>query len=117
MAGNAAIQNGCQAPILSACDTNCGPHQRGGGVWALSRGFLVAGARRVVASNWLVDDKSAPSLMTYFYSILANAEAKGEKPNYAEAIWRAKRWVRNHPDHPEWKRPYYGGTFVSVGPQ
>ena len=82
----------------------------------MSRGFLVAGARRVVASNWLVDDEAAASLISYFCSIIAKAEAAGEKPDYAEALWRAKRWVRNHPDHPEWKNPYYWGTFVLVGP-
>ncbi len=106
----------CELAILSACETNAGPHQRGEGVWALSRGFLVAGARRVVASNWLVDDESAASLISYFCSIIAKAEAAGEKPDYAEALWKAKRWVRNHPDHPEWKHPYYWGTFVLVGP-
>jgi CHAT domain-containing protein len=53
----------CELAILSACDTNCGPQQRGEGVWALSRGFLVAGSRRVVASNWLVDDGAAASLI------------------------------------------------------
>ena len=48
----------CELAILSACETNYGPQQKGEGVWALSRGFLVAGARRVVASNWLVDDEA-----------------------------------------------------------
>lgn len=104
---------GCELAILSACDTNYGPHQRGEGVWALSRGFLVAGAGRVVASNWLVDDESAPSLMSYFCSILAKAEAAGEKPDYAEALWKAKRWLRSHE---QWESPYYWGTFVLIGP-
>ncbi len=108
--------DGCELAILSACDTNAGPEQRGEGTWALSRGFLVAGARRVVASNWLVDDEAAASLVSYFCSIIAKAEAKGEQPDYAKALWKAKRWVRNHPDHPEWKHPYYWGTFVLVGP-
>ncbi len=107
---------GCELAILSACETNVGPTQRGEGIWALSRGFLVAGSRRVVASNWLVDDEAAASLISYFCSIIAKAEAAGEKPDYAEALWKAKRWVRNHPDHPEWKHPYYWGTFVLVGP-
>ncbi len=108
--------DGCELAILSACETNSGPTQRGEGTWALSRGFLVAGARRVVASNWLVDDQAAASLVSYFCSIIAKAEAAGEKPDYAEALWKAKRWVRNHPDHPEWRHPYYWGTFVLVGP-
>src|SRR5262249_46495327 len=58
--------NHCELSILSACDTNVGPQQKGEGTWALSRGFLVAGSRRVVASNWLVDDQAAASLVSLF---------------------------------------------------
>ncbi|MBC7817249.1 MAG: CHAT domain-containing protein, partial [Planctomycetaceae bacterium] len=50
---------GCELAILSACQTNDGPQQRGEGVWSLSRGFLAAGVRRTVATNWLVDDEAA----------------------------------------------------------
>jgi CHAT domain-containing protein len=104
---------GCELAILSACDTNVGPQQRGEGVWALSRGFLVAGARRVVASNWLVDDEAAASLVSYFCSIIAKAEAEGKTSDYAEALWKAKRWVRSQE---EWQSPYYRASFVLVGP-
>src|SRR5690606_4903839 len=55
--------NDCDLAILSACETNLGPDQHGEGVFALSRGFLVAGSRRVVASNWIVDDESSASLI------------------------------------------------------
>ncbi len=103
----------CELAILSACDTNYGPEQRGEGVWALSRGFLVAGTRRVVASNWLVDDEAAASLVSYYCSILAKAERKGDDVGYAEALHKAKRWVRQQE---KWKSPYYWGTFVLVGP-
>jgi CHAT domain-containing protein len=103
----------CELAILSACDTNFGPEQRGEGVWALSRGFLVAGVRRVVASNWLVDDEAAASLISYYCSILAKAEKKGEKADYAEALHKAKRWIR---EQEKWKSPYYWGTFVLLGP-
>ena len=104
---------GCELAILSACDTNTGPEQRGEGVWALSRGFLVAGSRRVVASNWLVDDKAAASLVSYYCSILVKAEKEGRTPDYAEALHQAKRWVRSQK---KWKNPYYWATFVLMGP-
>lgn len=55
---------GCELVVLSACESNLGPQQRGEGSWALSHGFLVAGARRVVATNWLVDDEAAASLVS-----------------------------------------------------
>src|SRR5262249_59282303 len=35
----------CELAILSACQTNYGPQQKGEGVWALSRRFLLACAR------------------------------------------------------------------------
>jgi CHAT domain-containing protein len=103
----------CELAILSACETNFGPEQRGEGVWALSRGFLVAGTRRVIASNWLVDDEAAASLITYACSILAKAERKGEKLNAAQALHKAKKWVR---EQEKWRSPYYWGTFALVGP-
>jgi tetratricopeptide (TPR) repeat protein len=103
----------CELAILSACQTNYGPQQKGEGVWALSRGFLVAGSRRVVASNWLVDDEAAASLISVFCSDLAKTEGQGETPDYAAALHRAKRWVRGQA---KWASPYYWGTFVLVGP-
>lgn len=99
--------------ILSACDTNYGPQQEGEGVYALSRGFLVAGARRVVASNWLVDDEAGASLISRFCGELATAEKKGGPVDYAAALHRAKRWVRQQEN---WANPYFWGTFVLVGP-
>jgi CHAT domain-containing protein/Tfp pilus assembly protein PilF len=104
---------GCELAILSACETNYGPQQKGEGVWALSRGFLVAGARRVVASNWLVDDEAAASLISYFCGGIAKGEAKGETADHAKALHDSKRWVRQQE---KWASPYYWGTFVLVGP-
>jgi CHAT domain-containing protein len=108
---------GCELAILSACETNVGPEQRGEGIWSLSRGFLVAGSRRVVASEWLVNDEAAASLVSIFCHYLASAEKEGKKPDYAEALHKAKLWVRKNKDHPEWHSPYYWGTFVLIGPQ
>ncbi len=104
---------GCELAILSACDTNYGPQQQGEGVWSLSRGFLVAGSQRVVASSWLVDDEAAASIVSVFCSYIAQAKAKGEQPDYAKALHEAKRWARKQS---KWSNPYYWGTFVLVGP-
>jgi CHAT domain-containing protein len=103
----------CELVILSACETNFGPQQYGEGVWALSRGFLVAGARRVVATGWLVDDEAAASLISVFCTYLARAEKEGTPLDHAAALQRAKRWVRQQE---KWSSPYYWGTFVLVGP-
>jgi CHAT domain-containing protein len=102
----------CELAILSACRTNSGPEQRGEGTWTLSRGFLVAGARRVVASTWLVDDEAAASLISYYASLVARSE-NGGTPAYARHLQTAKRWVRNQD---KWRSPYFWGTFVLTGP-
>jgi CHAT domain-containing protein len=103
----------CELTILSACDTNYGPHQRGEGVWALSRGFLAAGSRRVVASNWYVDDRAAASLISYFCSGVAKSETTNNRAEYAGSLHAAKKWVR---EQEKWSSPYYWATFVLVGP-
>lgn len=105
--------HGARLAILSACDTNFGPQQRGEGVWSLSRGFLVAGAQRVVASNWLVDDEAAATLIGVFCRDVAK-EQKAGATDYAQALQNAKRYVRKQD---KWANPYYWGTFVLVGPQ
>ncbi len=107
---------GCELAILSACDTNVGPHQRGEGTWALSRGFLVAGARRVVASNWRVDDQATASLISYFCAGLAIDQDRGRPADYAARLHDAKRWVRRNDQHPQWRSPYYWAPFVLAGP-
>lgn len=105
--------DGCELAVLSACDTNVGPEQRGEGNWAISRGFLVAGARRVVASSWEVDDEAAASLVSYFCSILAKEVSEGRTPDYAAALQQAKRWLRAQE---KWQSPYYWAPFVLTGP-
>jgi CHAT domain-containing protein/tetratricopeptide (TPR) repeat protein len=104
---------GCELAILSACQTNYGPQQKGEGTWALSRGFLVAGARRVVASNWLVDDEAAASLVSVLCSGLAQSEKAGKVVDYARSLQESKRWVRKQG---KWKSPYYWASLVLVGP-
>jgi CHAT domain-containing protein/tetratricopeptide (TPR) repeat protein len=101
---------GCELAILSACETNFGPQQMGEGTLALSRGFLVAGARRVVASNWLVDDEAAATLVSVFCSGLAKG---GAAPDYARSLQAAKRWVRRQP---KWRSPYYWASLEMLGP-
>ena len=85
---------GCELTILSVCDTNYGPRQKSEGVWTLSHGFLVAGSRQGVASNWYVDDSSARSLISYFCSSIAMAKGKSNNADRARSLRKAKKWVR-----------------------
>ena len=102
----------CELAILSACQTNYGPQQHGEGIWALTRGFIVAGSRRVVASNWLVDDKAAASIISSYCGLIARQVHAGQTPDYTPPR-DAKRWARRQT---RWNNPYYWATFVLVGP-
>jgi CHAT domain-containing protein/tetratricopeptide (TPR) repeat protein len=104
---------GCELAILSACETNVGPQQFGEGTSGLSRSFLIAGARRVLAGNWLVDDEAAASLVSYYCGGLAKT-MNHPAPTYAAALTEAKRWVKKQP---KWSHPYYWAPFVLVGPR
>ncbi|MGH9903378.1 MAG: CHAT domain-containing protein, partial [Pyrinomonadaceae bacterium] len=53
--------------VLSACQTGLGKEVRGEGLVGLTRGFMYAGAERVVASLWQVDDLATAQLMKSFY--------------------------------------------------
>lgn len=105
----------CELAILSACETNYGPQQTGEGVWNLSRAFLVAGARRVVASNWIVDDEAAATLVSFLAANLAKSGGDDASPrDYAAALHKAKRDVR---ERDKWNHPFYWSSLVHVGPK
>ena len=53
--------------VLSACQTALGKEVRGEGLIGLTRGFMYAGAKRVVASLWKVDDAATAEFMRRFY--------------------------------------------------
>jgi CHAT domain-containing protein len=53
--------------VLSACQTALGGEIKGEGLIGLTRGFLYAGAPRVVATLWEIDDRTTAELMKLFY--------------------------------------------------
>jgi CHAT domain-containing protein len=57
---------------LSACDSGFGRMQGLDGMASLVNAFLFAGSRSVIASLWSVDDTFTASLMTRFYTHLAD---------------------------------------------
>jgi CHAT domain-containing protein len=94
--------------VLSACQTALGKEVRGEGLIGLTRGFFYAGAARVIASMWSVDDGATAELMTHFYQGILN---KGLTPAAAMRsaqieMWRQKRWRGD---------PYYWGAFQLQG--
>jgi CHAT domain-containing protein len=92
--------------VLSACVTSRGRMVEGEGSFALSRGFLAAGARRVVASLWSVDDASTAALMGSFFRRL-----DPDRP-YSAALRDARRAVRANS---KWRGPFYWAPFLLTG--
>jgi CHAT domain-containing protein/tetratricopeptide (TPR) repeat protein len=96
--------------VLSACETGLGREVRSEGLVGLTRGFLHAGARSVIASLWRVDDRATADLMRRLYrGILVDGLAP------AAALSRAQRELLAGAGEPEWRAPYYWAPFVLHG--
>ncbi len=93
--------------VLSACETGIGKQIRGEGLIALTRGFMYAGAARVVATLWKVDDSATAALMTQFYKEIF---LKGKPP--AAALRAAQIYIS---EQKRWREPYYWAGFVLQG--
>lgn len=93
--------------VLSGCQTALGSEIRGEGLVGLTRGFMHAGARRVVASLWSVDDEATAELMVRFYRGMLR---DGKRP--AEALRAAQ--IEMSEDE-RWRAPHYWAAFVLQG--
>lgn len=93
--------------VLSGCRTALGKEVRGEGLVGLTRGFLYAGAPRVVASLWKVEDRATAALMTRFYRALW---VEGLKP--AAALRSAQLSLQGER---RWRDPSYWAGFVLEG--
>jgi CHAT domain-containing protein len=92
---------------LSACETALGREIRGEGLIGLTRGFLHAGARRVIASLWKVSDRATSELMVVLYRSLM-----GEGSGASAALRNAVLSVRQDP---KYRAPYYWAAFELQG--
>lgn len=93
--------------VLSGCRTALGREVHGEGITGLSRAFLFAGAARVVASLWKVDDAATAALMTHFYRGLFV-----DKLPAVAALRAAQATLRQNA---RWSSPYYWAGFVLQG--
>ncbi len=93
--------------VLSGCQTALGKEVRGEGLLGLTRGFLYAGAPRVVASLWWIDDRATAALMTSFYHALW---IEGLRP--AAALRKARLALSRQP---RFRDPAYWGAFILQG--
>jgi CHAT domain-containing protein len=92
--------------VLAGCDTAMGKQIHGEGLITLSRGFLYAGARRVLATLWEVDEEATVALIKAFYGLVQRGHS------HADALRRAQASLA---ENPRWRSPYYWAGFVLQG--
>lgn len=94
----------CGTVVLSACESGLSDAGGGGEMEGLVRAFLVAGAARVLATLWSVDDATTAGFMAHFYGALA----AGQPPS--RALQEAQAQLRQR--HPE---PWFWAAFTLHG--
>jgi CHAT domain-containing protein len=102
----------CDLAILSACHTNEGEPSPASGddIATLSRGFMVAGARSVMATLWEACDGTFPTIMeAYLHARLQRSEPKDK------ALVSAIRKFLADNDFPVWRHPHFWASPVLIG--
>ncbi|HEX6863094.1 MAG TPA: CHAT domain-containing protein, partial [Thermoanaerobaculia bacterium] len=98
---------GADLVVLSGCETALGKEVRGEGLIGLARGFQYAGAARVLASLWRVQDRATAELMRRFYEALL-----GGSLTPAAALRQAQlSMLRDR----RWSDPYHWAGFALYG--
>ena len=93
--------------VLSACQTGLGKDYSGEGIVGLTRGFMYAGAARVILSLWNINDRATASLMVRFYQRVLK---DGERPAAALRHAQIEMWQQQ-----KWQAPFYWAAFALQG--
>ncbi len=93
--------------VLSACRTALGNDVKGEGLLGVTRGFMYAGAARIVSSLWEVDSRATAELMTRFYREMLTNKRSPAAALRAAQVSMAK--------DPRWHAPYYWAGFIIQG--
>ncbi len=94
--------------VLSGCRTALGKEISGEGLVGLTRGFMYAGAKRVMAGLWAVNDAATAELMRRFYRELLGPKRRSPSAALRAAqvsLWRESRW----------QSPFYWAAFTLQG--
>jgi CHAT domain-containing protein len=94
--------------VLSACRTGLGKEIKGEGLSGLTRGFMYAGAARVVASLWSVNDEATSILMSRFYQGMISQKLS---PTAALRSAQISMWKED----PQWDSFYNWAAFTIQG--
>jgi CHAT domain-containing protein/Tfp pilus assembly protein PilF len=101
------LQLNADLVVLSACESGLGKEIKGEGLIGLTRGFMYAGAPRVVASLWTVDDYATAELMKLFYQrMLKDGLPAGAALRAAQLEFSGDK---------RWASPYFWAGFVLLG--
>jgi len=93
--------------VLSGCNTSNSVLNVEGGLNSLSLAFLESGAKRVLGSQWKIDDHATATLMGYFYGNLVE-----KKMTSSRALSEAQLRLRK--SHSDWKDPYFWAGFQLI---
>jgi CHAT domain-containing protein len=101
------LQLAADLVVLSACRSALGAEIHREGLLGLTQGFMYAGALRVVASLWKVDDQATAELVKRFYAVLLK-----ERVTPAAALRQAQiaMWKTR-----QWSSPRYWAAFTIQG--
>jgi len=93
--------------VLSACQTGLGKEIEGEGLVGITRGFMYAGASRVLATLWNAEDEATAELMAHFYKAMEQDQLRPAAALRQAQIhmWQQKRW----------SDPYYWAGFQMQG--
>ena len=101
------LQLNAELVVLSACETGLGDNVSGEGIVGLTRGFMYAGARRVLVSLWAVNDPATATLMENYYQKMLQDKLS---PVAALRAAQLEMWQSD-----TWQSPYYWAAFTIQG--
>ena len=93
--------------VLSVCESGVGKDIGAEGPATLARALFYAGAHRVLATLWRVDDRASVAFMRSFYQ----AMLVGRRSPQAALAAAQREMQRN----PRWDVPYYWAPYVLTG--
>jgi len=107
--------DGVDLVTLSACETARGTAASGEGILGLTSAFHMAGARRVIASLWRVDDEATRRLMEGVYERLLRAGPPVAPVDALREAALALRTWKNAAGKAPFAAPRYWAPFVAYG--
>jgi CHAT domain-containing protein/Tfp pilus assembly protein PilF len=94
--------------VLSGCRTALGKEIKGEGLIGFTRGFMYAGAGRVLVSLWDINDESTAGLMSRLYREMLGRNRLSPTASLRMAQLSLQRSSR-------WQAPYYWAGFILQG--